>query len=283
MDKKKDALEKFIKEELQKEADNICQEIQEEALPPEVRERMKQNLEQKIDEYEKERLYSSLSEEDREALRLGREMLRKESGGHSRGVVVRKKRRLRVSFALAAVLVLVIAVGANSFGVLDRAIKIGQVMVGQREVVQIDSSEKTKTIVEENEEKAYQLIKDEFGTDPVRIVARPEGMSFQKMKYDRESQIGEFYYSYNDEQLLYVISTSYRDSSWGVDVEDNMGNTYQKEVRGCSIQVKEYETPESKTHRYTAKFKHKNMEYLMIGTMEQAEFDNILENLHFFS
>ena len=301
MNEKKDNLEKFIKEELEKEAENIRREIQpdEGTMSQDAKERIQENLKQQIEEYDRERLYAELSEEDREALRLGYEMLRKkadksadestdrmaeeESNDKKPGKVVRKKRRLRVSLALAAALILVVGFGLNSFGVTEKAIRVVKIVIGGREVVQVHSSKQDKIITEEQEEEAYQLIRDNFRIEPVKIIARPEGMEFQKLEQDEGLQIAEFYYSYEGEKLLYMMSVNYRESSWGIDVEDKVTKEYPVETRGCVIQVKEYEMPESKKHRYSARFKYKGVEYFMVGTMEQKEFDEILENLYFSS
>ena len=42
--------------------------------------------------------------------------------------------------------------------------------VGGRKVSQVDSSDKNKIIEEEDEEKAYEKIAEEFGIEPVRIM-----------------------------------------------------------------------------------------------------------------
>ncbi len=299
MNEKKDNIEKFIKEELEREAEDIRGEVQlnGETMPQDVRERIQNNLKQQMKEYDRERLYAELSEEDREALRLGYELLRKnvdenadksadkaaaeEPHGRKPGKVVRKKRRLRISLALAATLVLVVGLGLNSFGVTEKAIHVIQVAIGGREVVQMHSSKQDKTITEEQEEEAYQLVRDNFGVELVRIVARPEGMEFQKLKRDEGLRIAEFYYSYKGEELLYLMSAGYRESSWGIDVEDKATKEYQVETKEGAIQVKEYELPESKKHRYSARFKYNGVEYFMVGTMKQEEFDEILTNLYF--
>ncbi len=297
MNEKKDNLEKFIKEELEKEAENIRREIQpdEGTMSQDAKERIQENLKQQIEEYDRERLYAELSEEDREALRLGYEILRKkvdkstdevaeeESNDKKPGKVVRKKRRLRVSLALAAALILVVGFGLNSFGVTEKAIRVMQVMVGGREVVQTDSGEDNKIIVGEKEEEAYQLVAEEFGSEPIRITARPKEMKFQSVEYDKGIQVAELYYDYDGEGLMYMMGAVYHDFSWGIDVEDKVIKEYQKIVRGCVMRVKEYELPKSKEHRYSAQFNYKGIAYFMIGTMEQEEFDEILENLYIYS
>lgn len=52
--------------------------------------------------------------------------------------------------------------------------------VGERQVSKVNSSDKNKIIEEEDEEKAYEKIADEFGIEPVRIIWRPTNMKFKK-------------------------------------------------------------------------------------------------------
>ena len=47
------------------------------------------------------------------------------------------------------------------------------------------------------------------------------------------------------------------------------------------IKIKEYQTPESNTDRYSASFKYNGLEYFLIGTMGEEEFNNIINNLFF--
>ena len=86
MSEKKDQLKEILKDQLNKEAKQIEEEVglnDNEEIPNELKIRMKNALDQKIREREKRSedtnridAYAKLSEEDQEALRLGREMLK---------------------------------------------------------------------------------------------------------------------------------------------------------------------------------------------------------------
>ena len=92
----------------------------------------------------------------------------------------RKKRNIRRIVALAAVLILVMAVGMTSFGGPERMLQFVKSSVVGRQVSKVNSSDKNKIIEEEDEEKAYTKIMDEFGIGPVKIIWRPVGMEFEK-------------------------------------------------------------------------------------------------------
>lgn len=291
MSEKKDQLKEILKDQLNKEAKQIEEEVglnDNEEIPNELKIRMKNALDQKIREREmrsedmkRTDACAKLSEEDREALRLGREMLKNQSEEKKIYTIRRKKRNIRRIVALAAVLILVMAVGMTSIGGPERMLQFMKSSVGGRKVSQVDSSDKNKIIEEEDEEKAYEKIGEEFGIQPVRIVWRPNGMKFQRMELDTDIQLVELDYLYKGENTEFVISASYGEASLGADNEDEITDHFYKQEKESQIEVTEYKTPETGTNRYKAEFKYKNLYYCLTGTMTKEEMENILKNLYF--
>ena len=292
MSEKKDQLKEILKDQLNREAKQIEEEVglnDNEEIPNELKIRMKNALDQKIREREKRSedmkrtdAYAKLSEEDREALRLGREMLKNQSEEKKIYTIRRKKRNIRRIVALAAVLILVMAVGMTSFGGPERMLQFVKSSVGGRQVSKVNSSDKNKIIEEEDEEKAYEKIADEFGIDPVRLIWRPKGMKFEKMILDTDIQVAEVDYLYKSKRIEYFISASYGEVSWGYDNEDKKINCYYEQVGKADIEVTEYETPETERNRYVAEFEYKKMHYCFSGEMKKEEIENILKNLYFY-
>lgn len=291
MSEKKDQLKEILKDQLNREAKQIEEEVglnDNEEIPNELKIRMKNALDQKIREREKRSedmkrtdAYAKLSEEDQEALRLGREMLKNQSEEKKIYTMRRKKRNIRRIVALAAVLILVMAVGMTSFGGPERMLQFMKSSVGGRQVSKVNSSDKNKIIEEEDEEKAYEKIGEEFGIQPVRIVWRPNGMKFQRMELDTDIQLVELDYLYKGENTEFVISASYGEASLGADNEDEITDHFYKQEKESQIEVTEYKTPETGTNRYKAEFKYKNLYYCLTGTMTKEEMENILKNLYF--
>ena len=290
MSEKKDQLKEILKDQLNREAKQIEEEVglnDNEEIPNELKSRMKNALDQKIREREmrsedmkRTDAYAKLSEEDREALRIGREMLKNQSEEKKIYTMRRKKRNIRRIVALAAVLILVMAVGMTSFGGPERMLQFMKSSVGGRKVSQVDSSDKNK-IIEEDEEKAYEKIAEEFGIEPVRIIWRPKGMEFIKMELDTDIQVAELDYIRDREKMEFIISASYGKVSLGADNEDEIiDHYYIKE--NVPIDVTEYKTPETETNRYKAEFKYNKLYYCLTGTMTKEEMENILKNLYFF-
>lgn len=292
MSEKKDQLKEILKDQLNREAKQIEEEVglnDNEEIPNELKIRMKNALDQKIREREmrsedmkRTDAYAKLSEEDREALRLGREMLKNQSEEKKIYTIRRKKRNIRRIVALAAVLILVMAVGMTSIGGPERMLQFMKSSVGGRKVSQVDSSDKNKIIEEEDEELAYEKLADEFGIDPVRLIWRPKGMKFEKMILDTDIQVAEVDYLYKSKRIEYFISASYGEVSWGYDNEDKKINCYYEQVGKADIEVTEYETPETERNRYVAEFEYKKMHYCFSGEMKKEEIENILKNLYFY-
>ena len=291
MSEKKDQLKEILKDQLNKEAKQIEEEVglnDNEEIPNELKIRMKNALDQKIREREKRSedmkrtdAYAKLSEEDQEALRLGREMLKNQSEEKKIYTIRRKKRNIRRIVALAAVLILVMAVGMTSFGGPERMLQFMKSSVGGRQVSKVNSSDKNKIIEEEDEEKAYEKIAEEFGIEPVQFVWRPVGMQFKKMLLDTDIQLAELEYLYNGENTEFMISASYGEVSLCADNEYEITDHFYEQEKKTQIEVTEYKTRETGTNRYKAEFKYKNLYYCLTGTMTKEEMENILKNLYF--
>ena len=291
MSEKKDQLKEILKDQLNREAKQIEEEVglnDNEEIPNELKIRMKNALDQKIREREmrsedtkRTDAYAGLSEEDREALRLGREMLKNQSEEKKIYTIRWKKRNIRRIVALAAVLILVMAIGMTSIGGPERMLQFVKSSVGGRQVSKVNSSDKNKIIEEEDEEKAYEKIEKEFGIAPVRLWWYPENMEFENMILDTDIQVADVDYLYKDKKIEYFVSASYGEVSWGYDNEDKKIDYYCEQVKSTDIEVTEYETPETERNRYVAEFEYKKLHYCLSGELTKEEIENILKNLYF--
>lgn len=235
---------------------------------------------------EREEAINHLSEEDREALELGRKMLKagigqKDPEEPSGKKVRRKKRPLKMYLALAAVIVCVLAMGITSMGGPERIVRMVRQNVGEREVEKSNMSHKIKMIEGEDEEKAYQEIGDVFNTDIVKIFVCLPGMSFDSVEFYKDKQMAELFYLYNKKTIVYCINAPYREESWGIDFEDTVEEEYFENINGCRVKVAEYKIDKEDLPKWVAKFEYNNIEYMLTGTMEKKDFEKILKNLFF--
>lgn len=285
MKESKDQLEQIIKNEydrLAKEEENDIQADDTIEVPEGTKESLRAKIDQQIEEMKKEKVYAQLSEEDRKALELGRKIMAEEEQEKTEAKVVHKKKRFKMYFGLAAVLILVMAVGITSIGGPERIVRMLKQTIGNREIEQVDSSNENLIIVKDNEEKAYEKVKEVLGVEPVKIVYKTKKMKFKRMEFDKTLQIAELIFNYDNETVIYFINASYNNTSWGIDVEDEVIHSEKKEIRGCEVEIKEYKTPVTGTERYSASFKYHGLEYFFVGTMDGQEFNEIIENLFFY-
>lgn len=280
-----DRLEQAIKEEFDRAAREEEASILEDdnlSVPEGMEAALFAGISEKIEAMRQEDLYANMSEADKKALEIGRRVMEEEAREEARSKTRRKKKRFQMYIGLAAALVLAMAVGVNSLGGPERIIRMLTQIVGGREVEQVDSSEDNKVIVNEDEEEAYQEIKDEFGVDPVKILVGPEGMLFRQVEIDKNLKLAELSYTYKEKNVKYFINASFSGTSWGIDIEDEKVEEYTMEKGDCTIKIKEYQVKKSESKRFSASFKYQGLEYFLIGTMSKAEFEIIVDNLIFF-
>lgn len=195
----------------------------------------------------------------------------------------RFRRKAYLSRVAAAVVIVLFAggIGVTSFGGPERVMEMMKRNVGSREVEQVDSNKDNLVIKEENEEEAYQKIKDELGIEPVRIIDRPDGFKYKWTKLEKRAQISEIMYQYKEENILYTISMTQSNNSMGIDVDDIEVGKYMEKVNGVNISIHEYKVSKSKEKRYVAKFKYLGVRYYLTGVMPKKDFNNILKKLYF--
>ncbi len=152
MNDKKDEFKECIArefEEIAREEEEFLENDTSLVVPEGTKEAVLARVREQIRAYEMEQtrketeeVINHLSEEDREALELGRKMLKagigqKDPEEPSGKKVRRKKKPLKMYLALAAVIVCVLAMGITSMGGPERIVRMMTQDVGDREVDQV--------------------------------------------------------------------------------------------------------------------------------------------------
>ena len=280
MGMQKDDLVLVIREDLYSEAVAILWEVDDsgtEQMSSALKDDIRLKLQSRIDTYEKEQVYAGLSEKDREALMLGRRLQEERSDEHK----ARRKRRLRAYMASAAAILLVLGVGITSTGGTERIASVIEQVVGGRKVVKVNSDEENKVSENEDEQKAYQRVKDTFEVTPVKLYNQKKGMKFVQMNLDDALQIAELLYQYGDKNIWYIISAGYYDSSLGFDADDKVIDNEEIDVDGNIIELTTYQLKETKEIKYSAHFTYQKLEYFLLGDIKKKDFEVILKNLYF--
>lgn len=258
-------------------------------VPEGAKERVRLKMEEQIEKIRREEAYTHLSEEDRYALELGRKLIKEKESAEAEKDKEKaekkfgRKRRRRIAAMGTVAAALALTIGITGIGGPERAKEIVGQLVREREVEKINSDESNLTITEENEEEAYQLLSDELGTETVRVFGVIGRLTFERMEFDEDLQMAEIYYDFEKKgKLIFFVNASYKTSSFGLDIEDEIEKEYVVEVKGEKIRVREYRVKETGERRYRASFDYRGLEYYLLGNMNQEEFEEILKNLRFF-
>ena len=280
--------EKRIWEGIDKDAEEIIKmvEADPEAMSAEPSEEMDRKIYAMIPGHEdadsEDSAMEGLSEEDQEALRLGRELQKRRKEKEEEKSRVKRRHRWKRITAAAAVVVLVIGIGITGVGGPKRIVEMVEGTFGGRDASQMNvSKEETKDTKDSEEEQAYQQIKDELGFDPVKMLKISGNMKYEYCEVDKDMQMAQLVYKNGNANVSYVMSSSYYEELIGVDLEDTITGSYTLEKGKLKAKVMEYELPESKKKRYSATFEYQGVYYQLIGTIEKADFEEILKKLHF--
>ena len=277
MNKKEGITAQYSDEELQREADEIRAIIENQPglkkmeMPKEAH----LSLMNRIKEYEEEKLRNALPEEDREALRIGREVQKK------RERAKQNRKKIRRIMGVAATVVLFIGIGVTSVGGKKLFIDTFDKKFGGKDKTYVNSIE-PEDVGEITEEQARQEIKEMLGEEPVEIIYKPENTKFLNAVVDKEVQEAMLYYSVNDKIMSLQIVSRYVKSSTGIEISDKVLQEYRMQLPETKVLVREYKVLETGEKEYTAQFSYKNSKYFLVGIMNKAEFEKIIKNLHFF-
>ena len=212
----------------------------------------------------------TLSEEDKELIRLGK--------------IYRKRRKGNKYLVLVAALVCAMALGVTSMGGPERVIEKFGWKIADREQTNIDTdSERLEEPDGLTEAEAYQQVEDMFGFYPVELLFLPHNMKFQEISMDKTMQVIHMtYQGENDESMSYTVYLNYRTGSIGTDVEDELISEYDKEVDGNQISIRKYRIAENQTERFVITYEYKNAYYfLQTFYIDDEEIEKIVENLYF--
>ena len=281
----------LLEKQMRREAEQIEEELENNpeiaGLSPD--DSAKEKLYEKIEEYERQQAVRRLSPEDQEALRLGRQIQkekaleRKNTVDSKSGSRHGKKRFFKRLAGVAAVFVIVAAVGITGVGGPARVMEVLQQVVGSREMTKVNSDEEDLLDSGENqEERIYQEIKNAFAIDPVRIIKLLPEMEFLDAQIDTDLQVVNMFFEKDGDIISYIMNFSQEDIAWGADIEDIFIHEYKYPLNMVEVTIQEYEIKETGKKKYSASFDFQDVHYQLTGIMEKGEIEEILNNLYFF-
>lgn len=262
---------KEYREELVKSAKCIMEEVNadqdvvDRPLPPHMHEKIMWRIRAYETGYGQERL----SAEETEFIRLGK--------------LYKKKRKMRKYFVLAAAVIGVLAFGITSIGENDKIFGIFKRDTLGREQTQVNLGESVEPDEDLTEEQAYEEIESIYGFYPVKLDYLPDGIGF--LEAELNGEIARIYMLYGEEQevkISYIIRPNYKESSWGKDIEDELLEEYEMQVKDVTLHLQRYRV-EDGVERWIVEFKDESASYsLMMMNLEKTEVEKIVNNLYFY-
>ncbi len=218
-----------------------------------------------------------LSDEDREALELGRKMLR----GEVRYSQKKSLGKKRAWIALAAALVLLFAVGATAVGSRSYWKSWYERKQGNQKNVVSTVEDMDSKNTEKEKENPYREIDDTFQirSSHPRIIL--SDMVVDHYDIDEKQQVAKVFYKYKGMTMLYGVYVNGVDSSYSEQQADDQTDSFEVKTEKQTIQVQEYWVEEAETYRYVANFEYKGIYYRLKGTVDREIFEEILKNLYY--
>lgn len=260
----------IIAEEMEREAEAIMAEVNADPALKDVKapEGMYEEFMQMIREYEKQKLYDQLSEEDRKYLQIGKAYV--------------KRRRLNRYIILVAAVVFVLAFGTVSFGEKTPIFNLVSRLFtgGEQDVVDSDEIE---PILYLHEDEVYAKIEEVYDVAPVRLGYLPENTKFYEATFDETLQYINMIYEMNDEtSLSYIIRPNYREASFGTVIDDERIQEYQMKINDVDVTITEYIIIETGTQKWTVQFTYEDVVYMIrLSKIQKEEVEKVVMNLDF--
>lgn len=265
-----DDWKEFISKEVEESLDKVMAEIEADPKMKDVKspEEMYDNIVAMINEYERQKVYEQLSDEDKELIQLGK--------------VYKKKRGFdKFVVALAAVIV-GLGIGSVCMGDGENPLVIITRMLNERKQTGVDSGN-TDPEVCDKEAQVYERIEEAYGFSPVKLEYLPEGIAFHEAIFGNELQgVNMFYMTGDKVNITYIIRPNFRESSLGTDIEDDKRQEYLMYVNDVEIKIQEFFIAESEENRWSIDFEYQNVQYLLrVNNMKQEQVEKIVNNLYF--
>lgn len=248
-----------LKEEVDKEAQKIEEEVRKRKDLDDitVSEDMETSLFNKIQDYEYDKRFKK--------------------------TVRRKKKKYRIFFALAAVLILVCGsvitgTGSKSYWKVFMERMSGEETLSNIDVENMDSKE----IEDLDEIQVFNEIRQKLGISPVHFLYAPKGMNLVRYMVEEEQGRAVLLYEYNGQTIYYSMYMNDTDSSYGQTEIDELVDEYPILSDNVQVNVKEYFVKGYEEHRYVAEFEYMDVQYWFVGILEKEEFEEIIKNLSFY-
>ncbi len=186
------------------------------------------------------------------------------------------KTRRRMLIAVAAVMVLLLGMGIVGS---TKKLYIPVIMQKERgdEVnTKVENSESTAIDIDEDE--VCQEIQDKLGVLPVKFKYRPEGMALTDYILDESSGEAILEYTVKNGILHVFLYEKNNDSSINSQKDGETLDEVLMESCGLTVPVQQVEGSPTESY-YVTSFEYLNTYYSISSSIEEEEFQKIIENI----
>lgn len=228
------------------------------------------DAEEKAPEKETPDLRSMLSEEDWEALQLGRKV---QAQGRRRYI----KRFVQMA---ATVLICVFAVSMSSEANRQYIMGMVNTIIGNGSQSAAVDTKGTVFNRDKEEGEAYEEIEEKLGIPVPRLTCLAEGMAYDSYFLSEGLRDGSVFYTYGEMIVTLSIrkreGTSIMSQTFGGELADQ----FIIEVNELPVQIYEMEY-EGGEHSYIAEFEWEDGYYVLTGKIEREAFLKVVQGLAF--
>ena len=275
-------MDEKIRQDLIHAADQAEKEFQEEEAlgAPRMKPEEKQQLfDDIVGELKKKGIWEEspedqLSAEDREALRLGRELLNNPK--KKRSAVIHKIFKGVAGAAVVAVGVFVLSMSSEANR--EKLVSVWNSVVDEK--LRIDTSSEMRNSREDLEaQNAYKTIKEKLGIVSAKFMYIPYNMKFSNYEINDEMETANIYYIYNDTRVSLYMYKKSDDVNRNQLFDGVVVDSIEINSEGRKVEIWEISNDNNKS--YMAEFEYGGSYYIILASMEKSEFKKLIGGLYF--
>ncbi|MDO4345046.1 MAG: DUF4367 domain-containing protein [Eubacteriales bacterium] len=262
--------EQFIRQRMMEDADAYEKQLNADASLEYVKAtpQMKREIMEKV--AVRDTSLAALSEEDRQALEMGRRVLSR-----------RKRTRAVCLAGLAAVVLL-----AGTFGISMtseanrlRLLNAWYALTGQEVILSVNNGDdiaKSSALIQQ----ARAEIEEKTGIRVMQFMYLPQGMEFESYTVEEASGEAKLFYTYKDTLLCAEAKKSSDIAVQGTMLDGKELDSFLVDTAYGEVLVRKIEMPGDEWE-YMADFTYNECRYMLYGVLSENEFVEIIENMIF--
>ena len=234
-----------------------------------------ENTEDVKEKKKQENVYQLLSEEDREALEIGRKVRtrRKKKGRYWKRVAV-------AVVVLAALLAVGTQGGADRnwiLGALDRFITV----TGNRLRIDYQDDQENMELNEAEEREAWEKIKKELNIPVIEFFYKPDDMIFNKVYISKKTGEARMFYWYRETVVQIYLEPRGKNSSVSFISEED---AFLQDViiNNQEIEIKIWNTTTKSAESYEASFEYQDALYFISGQLPFEEMEKMMGLIYLY-